>query len=134
MTKEEFINTINEVGGGNAIDLSKVDPCEKFNQWCYNDPNDFIMWRGKKDSELKKAIFIDSINTDNPPTLVSNIRFYHSGTTQVDELDADWLTARIIELPFFTPPPPDKHIFTVTYMSILSGFGFGMFMLETISR
>ena len=106
MTKQEFIDKINEVGGGNPIDVSAIEPCEKYNQWCVSSPNDLIKWDERIDSTLGRAVFIDRYKEDNPPTDVRNIRFYASGTTQVEELDRAWLTARVYELPFVSIPTP----------------------------
>ncbi len=107
MTKQEFLNKIKEVGDDKAIDLSKIEPCEEYNQWC-KVARDHIKW---SEGFGGKAVFIDN-PTDivNLPTLVQ-IRFYNSEGYPVDELNETWLTERVNELSFkeeSTEPTPTK--------------------------
>ena len=113
MTKQEFINKIKEIGKGKPINLSKIEPCQKLNQWCI--ARDFIKW---DEGFSGRAVFIDNYKEHNPPVRTDDIRFYIEGITQVEELDAKWLTDRINELVFKkqppTPPTPPKITFSLS--------------------
>ncbi len=102
MTKQQFINKIKEVGDDKAIDLTEIESCEKYNQWC--KAINHIKWDEQIDNEAGKAVFIDDYKTDNPPTDIDQIRFYDSKDHQVDELDETWLTERVNELSFKKEP------------------------------
>jgi len=108
MTKQEFIDKINEVGGGKPIDLDKLP---KFgsaaNRWFYfyaaSPP--YISYYEFKGGKRHLGVEIHNIDAKNPPSDASDIHFLRgsdAGWVAIQTIDKEWAEARIRELPFAT--------------------------------
>ena len=110
MNKQEFITAISIAGNGREIDISNMEFCQQLNKWCYDAPSNFIKY---DEGYAYRAVFIDTITQANPPSAISQIRFFSSGSNQVDALDTTWLTSIIAELSFVGEPPANLLPFVI---------------------
>ena len=101
MTKQEFIDKIVEVGGGEPIDYASLPGYGMPGQWSYYKGHNAILWY--KSGGIWQ-IWIYNIRDLNPPSAATDVYFRDAGGDSVDTLGKDWLIERINELPLPKAP------------------------------